>query len=441
MHRINFEESFGCKLRQMRERRGLTQRELGQRLGIGNASISLWESGTRVPTVTHLYLLCKALQFSADELLSLQRTARLGSGGDLEWSIHTPHTDSLNYGEGLLDGIRLFEMIAANGMSPEQIRHENRQYAGFNDSRMEAALKTALLTGCVELVSVVRDKELEAQLSARYGLLHCLVAKLEHIPDSTVIESTIHIEAVAHLAATHCPQLIAGLENIGVGGGIPVARFLDLVPPGAESLLGITWWSLLATKRHISFSPPGVSANSIISRVLNRQSKVRGHTMPFINAERRTNEHFQGACGEEHTELEYARFVQRRAAQVDAAFITCGVPDVDYIRYDAELGMPELIQLLEGLSPKSRATCTGDVLLRLLDAQGTHLGSPQEQSANEAIVYGVSLEDLQSMVNKNRQVWLLASRSQKAGLLRSALEGGIVNCLVITNRIAEMLLG
>lgn len=60
-------------LRQFRERRDLTQTELGALVGLQPATISLIESGHRSVSAQVLLLLCDALALSADESLALLR--------------------------------------------------------------------------------------------------------------------------------------------------------------------------------------------------------------------------------------------------------------------------------------------------------------------------------------------------------------------------------
>ena len=55
---------------------GITQRELAEKLGITQDSISLWETGKRVPDTQYLVPLCTTLDISIDYLLG--RTDELG---------------------------------------------------------------------------------------------------------------------------------------------------------------------------------------------------------------------------------------------------------------------------------------------------------------------------------------------------------------------------
>ncbi len=61
--------SFAERLKELRLKRGWTQKELAEALGVARASISHWETG-RVPPSLHM--LCEvraALEVSWDELL------------------------------------------------------------------------------------------------------------------------------------------------------------------------------------------------------------------------------------------------------------------------------------------------------------------------------------------------------------------------------------
>ena len=57
------------RLREIREREGLTQAELGQRLNVGANTICQWETGKRNPRAGMLIDLSKILGCSVDELL------------------------------------------------------------------------------------------------------------------------------------------------------------------------------------------------------------------------------------------------------------------------------------------------------------------------------------------------------------------------------------
>lgn len=58
-----------------RKRKGLTQRQLAERLGISDKTVSKWECGNGFPEVSLLLPLCGELDISVNELLSGQRVS------------------------------------------------------------------------------------------------------------------------------------------------------------------------------------------------------------------------------------------------------------------------------------------------------------------------------------------------------------------------------
>ncbi len=72
------DHEFGDRLRAQivlwRERRGLLQHELADRVGCSKDTISLWERGQREPNALNVARLAEALQVSADVLLGVQHT-------------------------------------------------------------------------------------------------------------------------------------------------------------------------------------------------------------------------------------------------------------------------------------------------------------------------------------------------------------------------------
>lgn len=63
-------EGFGGRLALARERSGLTQNEVGERIGISYQSVSNWESGNNLPTLDKAIALAQVLNVSCDWLLT-----------------------------------------------------------------------------------------------------------------------------------------------------------------------------------------------------------------------------------------------------------------------------------------------------------------------------------------------------------------------------------
>ena len=60
---------FGKTLRELRIERALTQRELGNKLGFCNQTISFWEGGQREPDLDSLVKIARFFQVSVSYLL------------------------------------------------------------------------------------------------------------------------------------------------------------------------------------------------------------------------------------------------------------------------------------------------------------------------------------------------------------------------------------
>lgn len=78
---------IGNKIKQLRQKIGATQEQLGERLGVSAQSISKWETGVTMPDITLLPLLSGELGVSIDELFDLttdQKIQRLEKRLDLE---------------------------------------------------------------------------------------------------------------------------------------------------------------------------------------------------------------------------------------------------------------------------------------------------------------------------------------------------------------------
>ena len=56
-------------MKELRERRGLTQAQIADQLNVDKSSVSKWESGTADPSTSNLLALAKLFGVSAEELL------------------------------------------------------------------------------------------------------------------------------------------------------------------------------------------------------------------------------------------------------------------------------------------------------------------------------------------------------------------------------------
>jgi len=69
MQHIMNKVQFGKNLRASRRSAGLTQLQLGERVGVSNMSIYFYESAQSVPPLPRFVALCDALRVSPEKLL------------------------------------------------------------------------------------------------------------------------------------------------------------------------------------------------------------------------------------------------------------------------------------------------------------------------------------------------------------------------------------
>lgn len=80
MSASSFLTDFGTTVRRLRERRGMTQAELAERVGLGRTSMTNLESGKQNPPLSLLPVLARALGVEPERLL--RETALPAEGGD-----------------------------------------------------------------------------------------------------------------------------------------------------------------------------------------------------------------------------------------------------------------------------------------------------------------------------------------------------------------------
>ena len=67
------QRQIGIFIAKLRNEKGMTQSELGERIGVTNKTVSRWENGNYMPDLSVITMLCTELEISANELLCAQR--------------------------------------------------------------------------------------------------------------------------------------------------------------------------------------------------------------------------------------------------------------------------------------------------------------------------------------------------------------------------------
>lgn len=107
------------KLREIRKRQGMTQKELGALVGSSEASLSFYESGKQMPDLDKLVQLANALGVSTDELLDHNQNR---PENDDVWSIRERLRNDPNF-RGLYS--------VASKAKPEQLRAATAMLKSF----------------------------------------------------------------------------------------------------------------------------------------------------------------------------------------------------------------------------------------------------------------------------------------------------------------------
>ena len=89
-------DRFNENLKMTRERKGLTQKDIAESIGVAKSTYSLYESGNREPNVQTIKKIADVLNVSADELLGI----------DEEPQTIAAHFDGDEYTEEELDKIK-----------------------------------------------------------------------------------------------------------------------------------------------------------------------------------------------------------------------------------------------------------------------------------------------------------------------------------------------
>lgn len=95
---------FGKRLREFRERKKLTQKEISVKIGVSEQAVSKWENGVCLPDIYNLKLLARVLSVSVDCLLDTENV-----GGEKV-------VDTINVGGAVFEIVEKSETVFAGKM-------------------------------------------------------------------------------------------------------------------------------------------------------------------------------------------------------------------------------------------------------------------------------------------------------------------------------------
>ena len=83
---INYVNGNG--IRTLRESLGLTQKDLANRIGVSDKTVSKWETGRGLPDISVLTPLAEALGVSLSELFAGAKTSNRNKSGNMQRSVY-----------------------------------------------------------------------------------------------------------------------------------------------------------------------------------------------------------------------------------------------------------------------------------------------------------------------------------------------------------------
>lgn len=74
---MKINETISKNLRKFRKEKGLSQKEIGEKLKVGGATISSWEKGNTQISIEMLYEFCKIINKSITEIMEIEENKEL----------------------------------------------------------------------------------------------------------------------------------------------------------------------------------------------------------------------------------------------------------------------------------------------------------------------------------------------------------------------------
>ena len=162
MFRID-NQKFGAFVAELRREKGMTQKELAERLFVSDKAVSKWERGLSLPDISLLQPMADIFGVSITELLGGERRkAREFSTSEEEWIV-----------EGAV--------VALTSQEEARQRQNRRRWGGLYAAALACAVLETLLFGRRLLDPAAALMILPPMLAAIFGLHFCCFAK-EKLP-------------------------------------------------------------------------------------------------------------------------------------------------------------------------------------------------------------------------------------------------------------------
>ncbi len=186
------QKNTGNFIRELRKEKGITQKELAERLHVSEKTVSKWETGNGLPEVSLFLPLCEQLNITVNEFLSGER---------LNGEAYKKHADAniVSLMHGTSAKSRLIVCIVCATLSIGAV-FAMVMIAGF--AQMEEWLRTALLL--IATVGMLTTIALILVIALNTEIFECAKCKREFVPTPRAYIMAPHSLTRRYLRCPHC---------------------------------------------------------------------------------------------------------------------------------------------------------------------------------------------------------------------------------------------
>lgn len=151
------QEKISYFIQQTRKEHGMTQKELADKLGISDKTVSKWETGKGMPDMDFLVPLCNALDINVNELLSGEKLSLTNYSEKAEENMMNLLKENEEHKKGTLLQNVLGILLALLALGSMMVMPGNTSITWFLDAF--TLIELVLICGACVLLSGVRTKQ------------------------------------------------------------------------------------------------------------------------------------------------------------------------------------------------------------------------------------------------------------------------------------------
>lgn len=151
------QEKISYFIQQTRKEHGMTQKELADKLGISDKTVSKWETGKGMPDMDFLVPLCSALDINVNELLSGEKLSLTNYSEKAEENMMNLLKENEEHKKGTLLQNVLGILLALLALGSMMVMPGNTSITWFLDAF--TLIELVLICGACVLLSGVRTKQ------------------------------------------------------------------------------------------------------------------------------------------------------------------------------------------------------------------------------------------------------------------------------------------